>query len=196
MAVGSGNVQAAPMQSPVNWGLLGLVVERPSYAYELAQRFERTYAGALSLSSISHAYTALGTLREKGLVEELAGSREGRQPKPVYRPTELGLRSYLEWLVGEAGEEARRRRLFVTQLAALARNPELALDTLNRYEQACLAEAKHHSMGEHGRAGEDGGLLGRLVAEEQRVAVEAKLAWVQFARGELKPLVAARTASR
>ena len=36
------------MQSPVNWALLGLVIERPSYAYELAQRFERTYDGRRS----------------------------------------------------------------------------------------------------------------------------------------------------
>jgi DNA-binding PadR family transcriptional regulator len=38
------------MQSPVNWALLGLVIERPSHAYELAHRFDRTYDGALSLS--------------------------------------------------------------------------------------------------------------------------------------------------
>src|ERR1700731_241869 len=62
--------QQAPMQSLVNWALLGLVIERPSYAYELAQRFERTYEGVLSLSSISHVYTALGTLRDRSLVEE------------------------------------------------------------------------------------------------------------------------------
>ena len=35
------------MQSPVNWALLGLVIERPSYAYELAKRFERTYGSVL-----------------------------------------------------------------------------------------------------------------------------------------------------
>jgi len=31
------------MHSQVNWSLLGLVIKRPSYAYELAKRFERTY---------------------------------------------------------------------------------------------------------------------------------------------------------
>ena len=37
-------------------------------------RFERTYDGALALSSVSHIYTALATLRERGLVEELPGT--------------------------------------------------------------------------------------------------------------------------
>jgi hypothetical protein len=32
----------ATMRSPINWGLLGLLIQRPSYGYELVQRFERT----------------------------------------------------------------------------------------------------------------------------------------------------------
>src|ERR1700731_3478506 len=62
-----GGMAAASMQSHVNWALLGLVIERPSYAYELAQRFERTYDGSLALSSVSHVYTALRALQDRGL---------------------------------------------------------------------------------------------------------------------------------
>ncbi len=62
-----------PMHSAVNWALLGLVIERPSYAYELARRFERAYEGALSISSVSHVYTALAALRARSLVEESPG---------------------------------------------------------------------------------------------------------------------------
>src|ERR1700689_1594364 len=91
----------APMHSPVNWALLGLVIERPSYAYELAQRFDRTYDGALPLSSTSPVYTALGALSDRGLIEGLAGPRVGRQPKPRYRATAKGLEDYCEWLVGQ-----------------------------------------------------------------------------------------------
>src|ERR1022692_333686 len=93
------DAQAAPMQSPVNWALLGLVIERPSYAYELAQRFERTYQAALTLSSISHVYTALAALRSRSLIEELPGTRAGRQPKPHYRATAKGLQDYGQWLI-------------------------------------------------------------------------------------------------
>src|ERR1700684_77907 len=93
-----GKVRAASMKSAVNWALLGLVIERPSYAYELAQRFDRTYEGALSLSSTSHVYTALGALSDRGLIEELAGSRVGRQPKPRYRAPAQGRGRSCEWL--------------------------------------------------------------------------------------------------
>ena len=56
------HARSQPPQSQVQWGLLALVIERPSYGYELATRFERAYGGALRLSSTSYAYTALQAL--------------------------------------------------------------------------------------------------------------------------------------
>jgi DNA-binding PadR family transcriptional regulator len=179
------------MQSLVNWALLGLVIERPSYAYELAQRFERRYAGILSLSSISHVYTALGTLRERALVEEIAGTRSGRQPKPHYRASELGLEQYREWLAGQMDEERRRQRLTVVQLAALGRYPEHALEVIERYEQACLSEARDAPLADPANGGSSD-LVSRLVGESDRVAVGAKLSWIQYARREFNSLVARR----
>ncbi len=111
------------MHSQVNWALLGLVIERPSYAYELAKRFERTYGEVLSLSSVSHVYTALATLKDRALIEELPGTRTGRQPKPRYQATETGLLDYAQWLIGQAGEDRRRQRLFVLQLGRSPATP-------------------------------------------------------------------------
>jgi DNA-binding PadR family transcriptional regulator len=186
------------MHSPVNWALLGLVIERPSYAYELAQRFDRTYEGALSLSSTSHVYTALSTLQGRSLVEEVAGTRTGRQPKPRYRATAKGLEEYQEWLVRALAEDVRRQRLFVLQLAALTHEPATALRILERYEQACLQEAGGAPLnGENGApADEVTGLAARLLGEESRLATGAKLEWVQYARAQLKSLANARALGR
>jgi DNA-binding PadR family transcriptional regulator len=118
---------ATPMRSLVNWALLGLVIERPSYAYELAQRFERTFGDALSLSSISHVYTALGTLKDRELVEEMPGTREGRQPKPHYRATEHGIGEYESWLAGQIDEDRQRQRIFVSWAPSLREDPHFAL---------------------------------------------------------------------
>jgi DNA-binding PadR family transcriptional regulator len=191
-------MQATSMQSPVNWALLGLVIERPSYAYELAQRFDRTYAGALSLSSTSHVYTALSALQSRSLVEEVAGTRTGRQPKPRYRATAKGLEDYQEWLVRQLAEDLRRQRLFVLQLAALTHEPDMALNILERYEQACLQEAGGAPLnGANGvQADEVAGLAARLLCEESRLATGAKLEWVQYARAQLKSLANARALGR
>jgi DNA-binding PadR family transcriptional regulator len=184
------------MQSPVNWALLGLVIDRPSYAYELARRFERTYDGVLSLSSVSHVYTALTTLKDRTLIEEIPGTRSGRQPKPRYRATETGMVEYGNWLVGEIREDRRRQRLFVLQMASFLRDPDAAIGMLDRYEQACLQEVGQIPLApERDRVPSEAShaLLARLTAEESRLALGAKLEWVQYARGELRALADART---
>jgi DNA-binding PadR family transcriptional regulator len=192
MRAGSVPEQASvPMHSAVNWALLGLIIERPSYAYELAMRFERVYEGALSLASVSHVYTALATLRERGLVEEAPGMRRGARSKRRYQATPAGVAEHSRWLVGQVAEDGRRRRLLVQQLGALARTPARALEVLDAYEQACMAEAAAAPA-----AGEDRGpgvtrLVARLVGEEARLAVAAKLAWAQYARAQVRALAAA-----
>ncbi|MGH2865798.1 MAG: PadR family transcriptional regulator [Solirubrobacteraceae bacterium] len=180
---------ATPMRSLVNWALLGLVIRRPSYAYELAQRFERTFGGALTLSSVSHVYTALGVLKERELIEEIPGTRDGRQPKPHYRASEKGLAGYRQWLTGQIEEDRQRQRIFVLQLGALERHPQAALEILGHYQQACLDEARRATL----PAGEDRAegaseLVVALIGEESRLAIGAKLAWARYARESLEAL--------
>jgi DNA-binding PadR family transcriptional regulator len=186
------------MQSPVNWALLGLVIERPSYAYELAQRFDRTYEGALSLSSTSHVYTALRALEDRGLIEEVPGSGTGRQPKPCYRASEGAVEHYQRWLVSHLAEERRRQRLFAMELAALMSDPEVARGVIDGYEQACVQDggdsplrASDDSTGEAGSR-----LARRLACEQNRLAVGARLEWIQYARRELKALAERKAAAR
>jgi DNA-binding PadR family transcriptional regulator len=178
------------MKSPISWALLGLVIERPSYAYELSQRFARTYQDALSLSSSSHIYTALAPLQARGLIEEVAGVCGGRQPKPRYQATSEGVASYCQRLVEQAREDRRRQRLFVLQLAALTRRPDAALDVLERYEQAWLDEA--HQISIHCEEGDhdlSASWVAGLLSEESRLLTGGKLSWVGYARRTLKDLV-------
>jgi DNA-binding PadR family transcriptional regulator len=179
-----------PMRSPVNWALLGLIIERPSYAYDLAQRFERRYGATLPLSNVGHIYTALGALGDRGLVEEIPGTREGRQPRPHYQASESGRVEYRQWLIGQAGEDRRRHQLFVLSLAALASTPQEMLEVMDGYEQAWLQEGMATSLSDPGRSSVDvvSAMLRRLMDEGQRLAVGSKLAWVQYVRQEFAKL--------
>jgi DNA-binding PadR family transcriptional regulator len=186
----------AAMRSPVSWALLGLVIERPSYGYELVQRFERTYGDALELSSPSQVYTALDALSRRTLIEELPPEYTPggvvRQPKPHYRATEEGERSYQEWLIAQVHEERRRSRLFARQLAVLA--PKAALAVIERYEHACLEEAKKTPLAGTAMPSSESaaGLASRLVGEEERLAVETRLSWIEYARREFRELASGR----
>jgi len=177
------------MRSPLNWALLGLVIQRPSYGYELVQRFERTYADAIELSSPSQIYTALDALQRRSLVEELCGEDAPavvRQPKPHYRATAEGVHGYQEWLIAHLGDERRRSRLFACQLAALT--PPVALAVIERYEQACLLQARGTPLAGAGEHPPDSAseLAARLVGEQDRLAMGARLQWIAYARRELR----------
>ncbi len=176
------------MHSPVNWALLGLVIERPSYAYELARRFERTYDGALSLSSVSHIYTALATLRERGLVRDMPAGPSATRSRRRYEATTEGIAEHGEWVVGLVAEERRRQRVLMAQLGALARTPGRAMAALDAYEQACIEE-----MAAAPPAGSNDGpgttpMVARLIGEETRLTIAARLRWAHYARAQLQTL--------
>jgi DNA-binding PadR family transcriptional regulator len=181
----------APMRSPVNWALLGLIIERESYAYELARRFQNTYANTLTLSSTSHVYTALGVLQGRSLIEQLPGARRGRQPKPSYRATALGLQGYAEWLVGFVSEDRKRQVMFVLGLSALARNVNWVAEVLERCEQAWLAQEGEKALVEGAGVPDGPGaeLASRILSQENGLTVAAKLTWVRDVRQMLNDLV-------
>ena len=186
---------SSPLKSAVHWALLGLVIERPSYGYELGQRFEREYGESLRISSVSYVYEALKVLRRHGLIEEFAGSGGGAQPKPRYRATEEGVAAYQEHLISEVIEDRRRSRVSARKLAVLERQPELALELIARLRETCLQEAMRSSppTSRSGATLNAAPSLGaRLAVEDGRLASDAKLAWLDYAARELKALIASR----
>lgn len=185
------------MRSPINWALLGLVIQRPSYGYELVQRFERTYGEAIELSSPSQIYTALDSLARRELIETMHPDGEhdfggGRQPKPHYRATATGAREYEQWLVCQLQQERQRSRMFAQQLAALA--PSAGMSVLERCERGLLAQARAPAPAAEDADGADRrlGLSARLVAEEDRLGIGARLEWIEYARQELRALTRRR----
>ncbi|HEV2944038.1 MAG TPA: helix-turn-helix transcriptional regulator [Solirubrobacteraceae bacterium] len=181
-----------PMTSPVNWALLGLIIERESYAFELAQRFQKIYRNVISLSSTSHVYTALGVLEGRKLVDQIPGMRAGRQPKPNYRATAAGIESYGEWLVGYVNEDRRRQAMFVLGLSALASNASWVAEILDRYEQAWLEHDGSNGLlaldGQPDGPGAE--LIARIVPGENELTVAAKRSWVNHTRRALEEMVA------
>jgi DNA-binding PadR family transcriptional regulator len=170
------------MTSPVNWALLGLLLARPGYGYQLMKRFEEAFGDVLVLGSESHVYTALNELSRRGLIEEVSDAPAGRsgtqrQPKIRYRATVEGAEAYRERMFEQAGADRRQSQLFVRQLAEMEHEPDTALEILERYEQACLAEARRSPAA-------SGRLIDRLLAQESRLAIEGRLPWVEYARSQ------------
>jgi DNA-binding PadR family transcriptional regulator len=192
---GSGMRGWGAIRSPVYWALLGLVIERPGYGYELLKRFERDFCETLPLSSQSHVYRALGVLAERGLIEEVPGTgvrQPGRvrQPKPHYRATVEGVRAYRDWLLAQADAGRRQWSLFVRLLAVFAREPDAAIEIIDRYEQSCLHDGGDiHASPSSGPSAEAASrLAGWLGSEESRLTLDARLTWVEYARDKFKAI--------
>lgn len=193
METGTVIERAAAMRSPVNWSLLGLVIQRPSYGYELVQRFERAYGEDLELSSPSQIYTALDILQRRGLIELLPVADAvglSRQPKPHYRVTDDGMGAYVDWLASHVQGEQRRSRLFVHQIAVLPARE--ALVVIERCEHACLKAATAARVSAEQEECDPALLAMRLIDEEQRLVIDARLAWLEYARRQLRARGAAR----
>jgi len=179
------------MRSPIAWALLGLVIEQPSHGYELLHRFRRNYGETLALSNPKYIYRLLDTLHAHQLIEETEPSPDepparNRLPKPRFRATEQGVHAYSEALLLQMEEGRHRQRLFARQLAML--EPQSALEVIDRYEEECLADADESP----GPEGERESVALRLTAQEEQLALAARLSWVEYARRELVELVGHR----
>jgi DNA-binding PadR family transcriptional regulator len=183
-----------PMRSSVQWALLGLVIERPSYGYELANRLERHFDGVLRLSSLSYVYTSLKALQASGLVEEVEGEGGTRQPKPCYRATAQGKRRFLESFAEQIREDFRRSQIFARQLAVFAHEPQLGLELIERVRQVCMEEASSTVIVASDETPEDlaSGLADRLASREYRLTMNAKHPWLEYARIEFEALASRR----
>jgi DNA-binding PadR family transcriptional regulator len=186
---------AEGMRSPLYWALLGLVIERPSYGYELIARFERVYGDILSISGRSQIYTALDTLEERSLIcgTRLASpvsSGTKRQPKRHYGATDLGMESYRARLVEQTREARRHSRRLARQLAVFANRPQMALEVIDGIEAVYMEEASRTPIPSSPSPSTAGSraLVERLGAEESRLAMEATLPWIEYARATFKTL--------
>ena len=171
------------MRSTVNLAVLGLVIERPSYGYELSRRCELRFDGLLDVGR-SHVYAALDSLQRDGLIEPLPSplpTASARQPRIHYRATEAGTRTFHVW-IGEQQQEAARHAQVLARLAAIGAEETAALAALvDGYEREALAD--RDGALEDGDAEEP--LVTRLLREERRRVRDAQRDWLDWARREL-----------
>lgn len=80
--------------------VLGLLIERPGYGYDLQQRLDRR-VGFLGLSE-NAVYKILERLETEGSIEEIGDKKVGRTrrgaPRVMYRSTTVGRERFKEWI--------------------------------------------------------------------------------------------------
>jgi DNA-binding PadR family transcriptional regulator len=183
----------AALRSQVACAVLGLVIEKPSHGYEIGQRFETRFGAFLSAGR-SSIYAALGSLMDAGLIEKMAGrsttgARRGAKAGAPYRATAGGARAYRAWLAERVRTDPQRVEMLGRMTLAGVHSVDAAVDFIARYEQECVREAQELARPQRSDGVVSFGIAGvveRLLIEERRRMIDAQLAWISYARAELR----------
>ena len=190
---GTDLADSAALRSQIACAVLGLVIEKPSHGYEIGQRFEGRF-GEFFSAGRSSIYAALGTLMDAGLIEKMAGRsttgvRQGAKAGAPYRATARGARAYRGWLAERVRNDPQRVEMLGRMTLAGVHSVEAAVDFIARYEQECVREAQELARPDRDATPESLGVAGvveRLLIEERRRMIDAQLAWITYARAELR----------
>lgn len=187
-----------PMRSQVNWAVLGMLVERPSYGYELHQRIARRFPANVLDPLPSHIYAALNVMERAGFIEPLpedeheapeAARGRRRQPKVHYRATPTGARAFRGWMAAKLRADPGQIE-FVQRMALASGMGRAGLmdELVDAYEDACAREAQSLPL-----PGADGlparspdVLVHRLTVAARRAMLEGQMAWLRYARKEIE----------
>jgi DNA-binding PadR family transcriptional regulator len=181
------------LRAGTKYAVLSLLLERPSYGYEVLLRFRRAFDAGQWAITPQGLYASLDRLEREGLIEpvdERARGTRRRQPRTPYRVTTSGAEALRRFLETPMGPDPSRAEFLVRLQSAASRDTETLLAMLDIYEHACLEElGRLAAMPNPPRSSEApqlGTLVERLALEDRRLTLQARLSWIDFARQQIR----------
>jgi DNA-binding PadR family transcriptional regulator len=173
--------------------VLGLVIERPGYGYQLAQRLDERFGS--SGFAPSGVYSALDQLSRDDLVRSAgemgAGPARRAAPRTIYEATEEGVDHFEAWMLDPSPAPPLRDELHMKIALCRPRNLPRLIEMVAGQEQVCLGRLQDlkRLTQEVPGASRDWSALMRLLAAEAEVAFwNSRIEWLQNARELLEQL--------
>jgi DNA-binding PadR family transcriptional regulator len=175
--------------SPVTGALLGLLLERSGYGYELAQRMNERMGPAWRLTP-SSIYPVLERLESEQLVRRTVKEMSGRQrqrERVMYHATDAAADAFEQWIARPARKEPVRTELLAKIAVARPEDASSLLKSLDEYERDCLELLESANGDRPDTAGEQswGALLTELIQGAAAEHLRAELEWIRFARSRI-----------
>jgi DNA-binding PadR family transcriptional regulator len=179
------------LRAGTKYAVLSLLLERPSYGYEVLLRFRRAFDAGQWAVTPQGLYASLDRLEREGLIEpvdERARGARRRQPRTPYRVTASGADALRRFLATPIGPDPSRAEFLVRLQSAASRDDATLLAMLDVYEHACLEELGRigATPAAAGAAPQLGTLVERLALEDRRLTLQARLSWIDFARQQIR----------
>jgi DNA-binding PadR family transcriptional regulator len=178
------------------YAILGLVIERPGYGYQLAQRLEERF-GSSSFAP-SGVYSALDQLSRDDFVRAAGemgpGPARRSAPRMIYEATDRGVSHFESWILGSSPTPPLRDELHMKIALCRPGNLPRLIDLVYGQELACVGRLHDLTQStERERIvadREDWPRLMRALAKDAEIALwKARIEWLQSARELLAGLV-------
>lgn len=167
--------------------LLGLLLNRPAYPYELSDRLPSRLGPAWRLNS-GQVYGAIKAMERDGLVEEVDTVDGAHENRRVFAITALGVEEFERWFAADTdGVKLSRRPLVVKIILAGPSRLEEALAHIDAYEQDCaetlnVITASRDELGWEAPILRADNVLLRLGMSVEVHELEGELKWARHAR--------------
>ncbi len=176
------------------YAILGLVIERPGYGYQLTQRLEERF-GSSSFAP-SGVYSALDQLSRDGYVQAAreAGQGPARRaaPRMIYEATVEGVEHFEAWMLGSSPTPPLRDELHMKIALCRPRNIPRLIDMVYGQKLACVArvrELEHLAAAQASDQSDEWSQRMRVLATETEIASwRARIEWLQSARDLLETI--------
>jgi DNA-binding PadR family transcriptional regulator len=179
--------------SPLVGAVLSLVLERPGYGYELAQRLTERLGPVWRLDPKS-VYVVLNGLEDDGLVRretrDLPGeARRQRRERVFYYPTEQAEEWRRTWLARPVRRESIRSELLAKMAVAQPEDAPLILAALDEYERDILRLLEEYGQKEEPVARGFPGVMLASIEDDICAQLRADREWVTRARRRIAEYV-------
>jgi DNA-binding PadR family transcriptional regulator len=175
------------------YAVLGLVIERPGYGYQLAQRLEDRFGS--SGFAPSGVYSALDQLSRDDLVRSAgemgAGPTRRAAPRTIYEATEEGIEHFEAWMLAASPAPPLRDELHMKIGLCRPSNLPRLIDMVYGQELACmgrLRDLKQRAEEDRADVREWATLMRTLARDAEAAMWNARIEWLQSARELLEQL--------
>lgn len=180
--------------------VLGLVIERPGYGYDLARRLQERFGS--SGFAPTGVYSALDQLGAEALVRS-AGSRtdsanERAAPRMIYEATSKGIDYFEQWMLGGSSLAAVRDELYMKIALSKPHNLSRLIELAQTQERDCLArlEDLRQPAGRSRRTTREWSEVAVLLVRDAEIKqLQARVEWLQKARAVMDKLNGAQARS-
>jgi DNA-binding PadR family transcriptional regulator len=172
--------------------VLGLVIERPGYGYQLAQRLDERFGS--SGFAPSGVYSALDQLSRDELVRSAGEMGAGRArraaPRTIYEATDEGVEHFETWMLDPSPAPPLRDELHMKIALCRPGNVPRLIEAVAGQELVCLGRLQDlkRLSDEAGDSRDWSRLMGTLAGEAEIAFWNSRIEWLQRARELLEQL--------